>query len=678
MVQLENIILSVFQRANPGRFKLRSDLRPAGDQPKAIEALTEGIRKNISHQVLLGVTGSGKTFTIANVIANINKPALVIAHNKTLAAQLYGEFRTFFPENAVEYFVSYYDYYQPEAYIPSTDTYIEKDAMINDDIDRLRHAATRAVLERNDTIVVASVSCIYGIGSPEDYLGMHLFIEEGMHTERDVFLGKIVDMLYERSEDFRRGTFRVRGDVVEIFPSFSGDNAIRVEFFGDDIDGVYEFDSLSGKVSRHLAKVALYPNSHWITPRHRIEKAIAAINAELEERIEFFLRHDKEAEARRIEQKTRFDMEMLREFGYCHGIENYSRHLSGRAPGEPAFCLIDYFPEDFLIIIDESHVTIPQIRGMYAGDRSRKQTLIDFGFRLPSALDNRPLKFNEFEHRVNRAIYVSATPAEYEINISTPMIIEQIVRPTGLKDPPIELRPVAGQVDDLLKEIRERAGKGERVLVTTLTKKMAEDITGYYMELGVKARYLHSDIDTLQRVEILRDLRLGKFDVLIGVNLLREGLDIPEVSLVAVFDADKEGFLRSGRSLIQTSGRAARNLNGMVIFYADTVTGSMKTAIDETNRRRRIQEEYNIRNNITPKSIQKDITNILSSIYEADYWTVPVVAEERVEYNSESELKNLEEAMRQAAEKLEFEKAAELRDRIRAIRERLITLGVRN
>ncbi|NOZ68442.1 MAG: excinuclease ABC subunit UvrB [Deferribacteres bacterium] len=667
-----------FSEATHGLFRLRSDFRPAGDQPKAIEALTDGIRKNIRHQVLLGVTGSGKTFTIANVIANFNKPALVIAHNKTLAAQLYGEFRTFFPDNAVEYFVSYYDYYQPEAYIPSTDTYIEKDAMINDDIDRLRHAATRAVLERNDTIVVASVSCIYGIGSPEDYLGMHLFIEEGMHTERDAFLARIVDMLYERSEDFRRGTFRVRGDVVEIFPSFSGDTAIRVEFFGDDIDAVYEFDPLSGRVSRRLSKVALYPNSHWITPRDRIERALAAINAELEERLEFFRSQGKETEAKRLEQRTRFDMEMLREFGYCHGIENYSRHLSGRAPGEPPFCLIDYFPEDFLIIIDESHVTIPQIRGMYEGDRSRKQTLIDFGFRLPSALDNRPLKFSEFEHRVKRAIYVSATPAEYEINKSNHRIIEQIVRPTGLKDPPIELRPVSGQVDDLLKEIRKRAARGERVLVTTLTKKMAEDITAYYTDLGIKARYLHSDIDTLERVEILRDLRLGKFDVLVGVNLLREGLDIPEVSLVAVFDADKEGFLRSARSLIQTAGRAARNINGMVIFYADTVTGSMKTAIDETNRRRRIQEEYNIRNNITPESIKKDITDILSSIYEADYWTVPVVAEERIEYEDESEIAKLEEAMKQAAERLEFEKAAELRDRIRALKERLLVLGIRN
>jgi excinuclease ABC subunit B len=666
------------KKNTPETFRLTADFTPKGDQPRAIESLTEGILKGSRHQVLLGVTGSGKTFTIANVIANINKPALVIAHNKTLAAQLYGEFKTFFPENAVEYFVSYYDYYQPEAYIPSTDTYIEKDAMINEDIDRLRHAATRAVLERNDTIIVASVSCIYGIGAPEDYLGMHLLIEEGMRTERDAFLRKLVDMLFERSEDFKRGTFRVRGDIVEIYPSFSGDSgAIRVEFFGDDIDGLYEFDSLTGKVSRRLNKVSLYPNSHWITPKPRIDRAVASINKELEERIMSFLRQGREMEAKRLEQKTRFDMEMLREFGFCHGIENYSRHLSGRAPGEPPSCLIDYFPDDLLIVIDESHVTVPQIRGMYEGDRSRKQTLIDFGFRLPSALDNRPLKFDEFEHRVSQAVYVSATPSEYEINKSKKRIIEQIVRPTGLKDPVIELRPVAGQLDDLLGEIRERAGHGEKVLVTTLTKKMAEDITEYYTEVGVRARYLHSDIHTLERVEILRDLRLGKFDALIGVNLLREGLDIPEVSLVAIFDADKEGFLRSARSLIQTSGRAARNVNGKVIFYADTITGSMKTAMDETNRRRAIQEKYNVRNNITPTSIKKDITNILGSIYEADYWTVPAVAEEKVEYAGETEIKGLEEEMKNAAERLEFEKAAELRDRIKAIKKKQIELGIK-
>ncbi len=660
------------------RFKLTSDFKPKGDQPKAIDSLTTGLKDSLQHQVLLGVTGSGKTFTIANVIANINKPALVIAHNKTLAAQLYGEFKAFFPDNAVEYFVSFYDYYQPEAYLPSSDTYIEKDSMINEDIDRLRHSATRAVLERSDTIVIASVSCIYGIGSPEDYLGMHLFIEEGMHTERDSFLRKLVDMLYERSEDFKRGTFRVRGDIVEIFPSFSGERAVRVEFFGDDIDGVYEFDSLTGKTLKHLSRFALYPNSHWITPSSRMEKALPSINSELEERTDFFLNRDMHLEAQRIEQKTRFDLEMLKEFGFCHGIENYSRHLSGRAPGEPPFCLIDYFPDDFLLIVDESHATIPQIGGMYQGDRSRKQTLIDYGFRLPSALDNRPLKFSEFEQRVHQAIYISATPSKYEIEKSESRIVEQIVRPTGLTDPSVDIRPVKGQLDDLLGEIRERADKGERVLVTTLTKKMAEDITEYYIELGIKARYLHSDIDTIERVEILRDLRLGEFDVLIGINLLREGLDLPEVSLVAILDADKEGFLRSARSLIQTSGRAARNVNGKVIFYADTITGSMQTAIDESNRRRKIQLEYNRKNKITPKSIIKDITNVLSSIYEADYWTVPAVAEEKAEYRDEAGIKQLEDEMKQAADKLDFEKAAELRDRIKAIRNKMIEVGIKN
>ena len=669
--------MDIIEINNQNKFKLISDFKPKGDQPKAIKDLTEGVLNDTAHQVLLGVTGSGKTFTIANVIADVNKPVLVIVHNKTLAAQLYGEFKAFFPENAVEYFVSYYDYYQPEAYIAATDTYIEKDAMVNDDIDRLRHAATRAILERNDTIIVASVSCIYGIGSPEDYMGMHLIIEEGMRTDRDDFLRKLVDMLFERSDDFRRGKFRVRGDTVEVYPSFSGDHAVRIEFFGDDIDGLYKFDALSGKVIKRLSKVTLYPNSHWITPKPRIERAMSAINDELEERIDYFISQGKDLEARRIEQKTRFDMEMLKEFGYCHGIENYSRHLSGRAPGEAPYCLIDYFPDDFLIIIDESHATVPQIGGMYAGDRSRKTNLIDFGFRLPSALDNRPLMFNEFEERAKQSIYISATPADYEINKSRQKIIEQIVRPTGLKDPVIDLRPVSGQVDDLLGEIRKRTERDERVLVTTLTKKMSEDITEYYTELGLKARYLHSDINTLERVEILRDLRLGKFDALIGVNLLREGLDIPEVSLVAIFDADKEGFLRSVRSLIQTAGRAARNINGLVIFYADNVTGSMQKAIDETNRRRDIQEKYNVKNKITPKSIKKDITNILSSIYEADYWTVPVVAEEKAEYYSDAEIRELEDKMKQAAEKLEFEKAAELRDRIRAIRDNQILLGIK-
>jgi len=664
-------------RKTTGRFKLVSGYKPAGDQPGAIKALTDGIRNGLEHQVLLGVTGSGKTFTVANVIEQINRPTLVIAHNKTLAAQLYGEFKTYFPENAVEYFVSYYDYYQPEAYLPSTDTYIEKDSSINEDIDRLRHSATRAVLERSDTIIVASVSCIYGIGAPADYLGMHFVIEEGMNIERDGLLNKLVLMLYDRSDDLKRGSFRVRGDVVEIFPPFSSDNAVRADFFGDHIDGLYEFDSLTGKVINRLDKITLYPNSHWITPKQRIEKAVPFIMTELSEQVNFFAGQGRELEAKRIEQKTLFDIEMLKEFGYCHGIENYSRYLSGRQPGEAPFCLIDYFPDDLLIVIDESHVTVPQIGGMYHGDRSRKQNLIDFGFRLPSALDNRPLKFSEFEKKVDQAVYISATPADYEVNLSKGSVVEQIVRPTGLKDPVIEMRPVAGQLDDLLEEIRARSVKSERVLVTTLTKKMAEDITEYYTEAGLKAKYLHSDIDTIERIEILRDLRLGKFDALIGVNLLREGLDIPEVSLVAIFDADREGFLRSARSLIQTSGRAARNINGKVIFYADKVTRSMKTAMDETERRRKIQEKYNTRHGITPRSIKKEITNILSSIYEADYFTVPAVAEDKTQYGGSPDIIKLEAEMKQAAEKLEFERAAELRDRIKSIKEKMISLGVK-
>ncbi len=659
------------------RFRLRTGFTPAGDQPKAIRELTEGVRKGFKHQVLLGVTGSGKTFTIANVIANLNKPTLVIAPNKTLAAQLYGEFKELFPENAVEFFVSYYDYYQPEAYIPQSDTYIEKDALINDDIDRMRHSATRAVLERRDTIVVASVSCIYGIGSPEDYMAMHLIVEEGMRTERDALIRRLVDMLYERSErEFKRGNIRVRGDVVEVYPSFSLDKGIRIEFFGDEVDCIVEFDPLTGERLRRLEKIAIYPNSHWITPRDRLEEALKSIEKELEERIEYFLRQGRTVEAQRIEQRTRFDMEMLREFGYCHGIENYSRHLSGRAPGEPPYTLIDYFPDDYLLIIDESHVTVPQIGGMYEGDRSRKLTLVEYGFRLPSALDNRPLTFKEFEHRVNQAIYVSATPGPYELKKSGGRVVEQIIRPTGLVDPEIEVRPVSGQVDDLLKEIQERVSRGERVLVTTLTKKMAEDLTDYYTELGIRARYLHSDIDTLERVEIIRDLRLGRFDVLIGVNLLREGLDIPEVSLVAVFDADKEGFLRSERSLIQTAGRAARNVNGKVILYADRITGSMKRAIEETERRRRIQMEYNRKMGITPETVKSNIKDILSSIYEADYWTVPAVEEPEETYRAdEKEIERLEREMKEAAKELDFERAALLRDKIKRLKERLLVCG---
>ncbi len=661
-------------------FKLITSFTPKGDQPRAIKELTTGLGKGLKHQVLLGVTGSGKTFTIANVIANINKPTLVIAHNKTLAAQLYGEFKELFPENAVEFFVSYYDYYQPEAYIPTTDTYIDKDALINDDIDRLRHSATRAVLERNDTIVVASVSCIYGLGSPQDYMDMHLIIEEGMHTERDEILRRLIEIQYARSDiEFRRGTFRVRGDIVEVHPSFSLDKGICIEFFGDDIDALYEFDPLTGKRIRRLDKIALFPNSHWITPRERLEPALKNIEKEMEERIEYFFKEGKNLEAQRIEQRTRFDLEMLREFGYCHGIENYSRHLSGRATGEPPYTLIDYFEDDFLIVIDESHATIPQIGGMYEGDRSRKQTLVNYGFRLPSALDNRPLAFTEFERRVIQAIYVSATPGAYEFENSRGRVIEQIIRPTGLIDPELIVRPVSGQVDDLLGEIKKRAEKSERVLVTTLTKKMAENLTDHYTDLGVRARYLHSGIDTLERVEILRDLRLGNFDALIGVNLLREGLDLPEVSLVAILDADREGFLRSERSLIQTAGRAARNINGKVILYADTVTGSMQRALDETKRRRKIQEEYNKKMGITPETVKSNIKDILSSIYEADYWTVPAVAEEKAEYGYDEEtLKKLESEMKEAAKKLEFERAAKIRDKIREIKNRMIEVGIKD
>ena len=661
------------------KFKLVTGFTPKGDQPNAIRELSKGLERGLQHQVLLGVTGSGKTFTIANVIEHINRPTLVIAHNKTLAAQLYGEFKELFPENAVEFFVSYYDYYQPEAYIPTTDTYIDKDALINDDIDRLRHSATMAVLERRDTIIVASVSCIYGIGSPRDYMDMHLVVEEGMHIERDKLLERLVEMQYTRSDiEFKRGFFRVRGDIVEVYPSFAVDKVIRIEFFGDDIDALHEFDPLIGQRIRRLGKVSVFPNSHWITPRERIEPAFKDIEKEMRERVEYFLREGKLPEAQRIEQRTRFDMEMLGEFGYCHGIENYSRHLSGRVPGEPSYTLIDYFPEDFLIVIDESHATVPQIGGMYEGDRSRKRNLIDYGFRLPSALDNRPLKFAEFESRVRQAIYVSATPGPYEIGKSKGHVVEQIIRPTGLIDPKLSIRPISGQVDDLLGEIRKRSAKGERVLVTTLTKKMAEDLTDHYLSLDVKARYLHSGIDTIERITILRDLRLGAFDVLIGVNLLREGLDLPEVSLVAILDADKEGFLRSERSLIQTSGRAARNINGEVILYADTETGSMQRAIREMERRRKIQSEYNEKMGITPETIKSNIKDVLGSIYESDYWTVPVAAEEIAVYGYDEEtLKRLETEMKEAAKKLEFEEAARIRDKIRKIKDKILTAGIK-
>ncbi len=651
-------------------FKITSDFTPKGDQPRAISALVDGLRSGEKGQVLLGVTGSGKTFTMAQVIAEINRPALVMAHNKTLAAQLYGEFKELFPENAVEFFVSYYDYYQPEAYIPTTDTYIEKDSMVNDDIDRLRHSATRAVLERRDVIVVASVSCIYGIGSPRDYMDMHLLLEKGMHVERDEVLGRLIEIQYERSDhEFKRGRFRVRGDIVEIFPSFSFDKVIRVEFFGDDIDSLSEVDPQTGDRIRKLDRISIFPNSHWLTPKERLDTALVSIEQEMKEAVERFLQEGRIIEARRIEERTRFDMEMLKEFNYCHGIENYSRHLSGRQAGEPPYTLLHYFPEDFVFFLDESHATVPQVRGMYEGDRSRKQNLINYGFRLPSALDNRPLKFDEFEKMVGQAVYVSATPSEYEIVKSGGRVIEQIIRPTGLTDPRPTVRPVSGQVDDLLGEIRKRVAAGERVLVTTLTKKMAEDLTGYYIELGVRAEYLHSDIDTLKRVEIIRNLRLGEFDVLVGVNLLREGLDIPEVSLVAILDADKEGFLRSERSLIQTTGRAARNVNGEVIFYADVITGSLKKAIDETERRRKIQTEYNERMHITPETIRSTIKDIAGSIYESDYYTVPAVAEDMELYAADEEaLQRLEAEMREAAKQLDFERAAAIRDRIRKLK----------
>jgi len=665
------------------KFELVSGYKPTGDQPQAIEELTGGIRRGEKHQVLMGVTGSGKTFTMANVIANVNKPTLIISHNKTLAAQLYGEFKSFFPENAVEYFVSYYDYYQPEAYLPTTDTFIEKDSSINDDIDRMRHSATHALFERSDVIIVASVSCIYGLGSPEAYQGMLLYIQVGDEVERDEILKKLVEIQYERNEvDFHRGTFRAKGDVIEIFPSYSEDTAIRISMFGDEVESIQEVDPLRGEALGSMSKCAVYPSSHYVTPPDKLKKAIQSIMAEEAERVREFESSNRLIEAQRIEQRTNFDIEMIKEIGYCQGIENYSRHLTGRKPGESPPTLMDYFPKDSLIIIDESHVSVPQIGGMYNGDRSRKLTLVEYGFRLPSALDNRPLNFAEFEAKVPQAVYVSATPGPYELEKTGGAFVEQVIRPTGLMDPVITVKPVEGQVDDLLDEIRKREKIGERVLVTTLTKRMAEDLTAYYEEIGVKVRYLHSDIETLERVEIIRDLRLGKFDVLIGINLLREGLDIPEVSLVAILDADKEGFLRSARSLIQTSGRAARNVNGEVIFYADVMTASIKATIEETGRRREIQAAYNEEHGITPESIKKEIGNVMGSIYEADYFTVPVdIKARKKEAVPLAELpgiiKSLQKEMREAAGKLQFEKAAELRDRIKELKEMELAVGVR-
>jgi excinuclease ABC subunit B len=661
-------------------FKMITEFEPRGDQPQAIERLVEDVQNGAGHQVLLGVTGSGKTFTIANVIQAVQRPALIIAHNKTLAAQLYGEFKTLFPENAVEYFVSYYDYYQPEAYIPSTDTYIEKDSAINEEIDKLRHSATHSLLERRDVIIVASVSCIYGLGSPEAYYGMLLLLEEGKEVPRDEMLRRLVEIQYERNDiDFHRGTFRVRGDIVEIFPPYEEEQAIRVEFFGDLIESITLVDPLRGKKLNSIRKIAVYPGSHYVTTQDNLKRAIVNIWEELGIRLDELRAQNKLLEAQRLEQRTRFDIEMMEEMGYCQGIENYSRHLTGRKPGEPPPTLMEYLPENALIIVDESHATIPQTIGMYRGDRSRKETLVNYGFRLPSALDNRPLMFEEYERFPQQRLYISATPAAYELNKAGKHVVEQIIRPTGLMDPEIIVKPVQGQVDDLLGEIRTRAERGERVLVTTLTKRMAENLTTYYGGLGVRVRYLHSDIHTLDRVSIIRDLRLGEFDALVGVNLLREGLDIPEVSLVAILDADKEGFLRSERSLIQTSGRAARHIAGQVIMYADKVTKAIQACLEVTKRRRKIQRTYNEENNITPESIRKTIHNILGSVYEADYATVPLVAEGKIPYDSEQEIPaviaRLKQEMKQAAAELEFEKAAEIRDQIKEMTTMMLALG---
>ncbi len=657
-------------------FKLSSDYEPRGDQPEAIEQLVRGVEAGDNHQVLLGVTGSGKTFTMAKVIEQVNRPALVLAHNKTLAAQLYHEFKAFFPPNAVEYFVSYYDYYQPEAYLPSSDTYIEKEATINDELDKLRMSATRSLFERHDVVIVASVSCIYGLGSPEAYYGMLLMLEKGQSTAREAILRKLVDIQYERAEDLRRGTFRVRGDMIEIYPPYE-DNAYRVELWSDQIDALRQIDPLTGEVRSggdNLARVPIYPKSHYVMPAEQKERAIAAILEELDWWKPELERQGKFIEAQRVWQRTMFDVEMIRTIGYCHGIENYSRHLSGRLPGEAPPTLLDYVPQDYVLFVDESHQTIPQLHGMYHGDRSRKQVLVDFGFRLPSALDNRPLTFEEFEHRANQVIYVSATPGPYELTRSGGIVVEQLIRPTGLIDPEVEVRLVKGQVDDLLEEIRLRAARNERVLVTTLTKRMAEDLSEYFTEVGVRCRYLHSEVETLERVRILRDLRRGEFDVLIGINLLREGLDLPEVSLVAVLDADKEGYLRSATALIQTIGRCARHLSGKSILYADVMTQSMRTAIDETNRRRAKQVAYNAEHDIVPQSIVKSVDMRLAAMVEADYVTVPVddfvIDAIRDEEQLRQVIAQLEANMREAAKKFEFERAAQLRDRIRVLKQR--------
>jgi excinuclease ABC subunit B len=657
-------------------FKLVSSYSPRGDQATAIEQLAHGLQDGEKHQVLLGVTGSGKTFTMAKIIERLKRPTLVLAHNKTLAAQLYHEFRGFFPENAVEYFVSYYDYYQPEAYIASTDTYIEKESTINDEIDRLRLSATRSLFERRDVVIVASVSCIYGLGSPEAYYGMLLMLEKGQRITRREILTKLVEILYERNDlDFKRGTFRVRGDTVEVHPTYES-AGFRIELWGDEVDKLSTFDPLTGDEWEVLDRLTVYPKSHFVMPRPRLEQAVDTIKAELTGWEGLLEQQGRLLEAQRVHQRTLFDMEMIKEVGYCHGIENYSRHFTGRLPGQPPPTLLDYFPQDSVMFIDESHQTMPQVRGMYHGDRSRKENLVEYGFRLPSALDNRPLTFEEFERRTNQIVYVSATPGPYELTKSGGVVVEQVIRPTGLTDPQVEVRPVRGQIDDLLHEIRLRAEKNERVLVTTLTKRMAEDLAEYYTEVGVKCRYLHSEVETLDRIKILRGLRRGEFDVLIGINLLREGLDLPEVSLVAILDADKEGFLRSGDSLIQTMGRAARHINGRAILYADTMTDSMKRAIDETNRRREIQTRYNQDNNITPESIIKPVDMTLVAIAEADYVEVP--EEDVVEAITEDPSKlaeiiaKLETEMREAAKKFEFERAAELRDKARELRAKVL------
>jgi excinuclease ABC subunit B len=659
-------------------FEVVSEYSPKGDQPRAIDELAEGILRGDRHQTLLGITGSGKTATMSWVIERVRRPALVFAPNKTLAAQLYGEFRKLFPNNAVEYFVSYYDYYQPEAYLPTTDTYIEKDASINDEIDKLRHSATRSVLSRRDVIVVASVSCIYGLGSPQAYGQMHLYLERGMQLPRDELIKKLVSLLYNRNDyDFHRGTFRVRGDVVEIFPAYEDERAIRVEFFGDEVESLTEVDPLRGRVVQKPRRALIFPNSHYVSTEDRLRVATEGIREELEERIRQFKGEDKLLEAQRIEQRTMYDLEMLSEMGYCHGVENYSRWLDGRSAGETPYTLLDYFPKDFVAFIDESHVTVPQTGGMYRGDRARKDTLVEFGFRLPSALDNRPLRFDEWEAKVPQLVYLSATPGDYELEKSRGVVVEQIVRPTGLIDPEVEVRPAGNQVEDLLGEIRKRVEMGDRVLVTTLTKRMAEELTDYYSELGIKVRYLHSEIVTIERTEILRQLRQGLFDVLVGINLLREGLDLPEVSLVGILDADKEGFLRSSRSLIQTIGRAARNLHGKVILYADQETNALRSAVQETNRRRVLQEAYNREHGITPQTVQSQISSLRDGLYEADYVTVPLVAESDVSPELlPEEIKRLRDEMRTAASEMDFERAAALRDHIREMEIALVEMGV--